>query len=85
LFAVAVLPVVSGLTGDAYLHPAVFAHGFRIASVIAGGLCAAGAVIAALAISNTPDHIADHPRLTQPCAGATTPPLTATEQPNASG
>ena len=28
LLAVAILPLVRGLTGDAYLHPAVFAHGF---------------------------------------------------------
>ena len=81
LLAVAILPVVSGLTGDAYLHPAVFAHGYRIASVLAGGLCAVGAVIAGLAISNTHDHIADHPRLSQPCVGATAPPLTSTTPP----
>jgi EmrB/QacA subfamily drug resistance transporter len=81
LFAVAVLPVVSGLTGDAYLHPAVFAHGFRIASVIAGVMCMLGAIVAALTITNTGDvgvsvGVEHHP-LSQTCVGATAPPLTA--------
>lgn len=77
LFAVAVLPAVCGLTGDAYLHPAVFGHGFRIACVITGAMCGAGALLAALTIRN------DHPArihsvpLSQPCVGATAPPLTA--------
>jgi EmrB/QacA subfamily drug resistance transporter len=85
LFAVAILPVVAGLTGDAYLHPAVFAHGYRIASVIVGALCGLGALIAALAISNSPDRVRDHPRLVQPCAGATSPPLTATSRSTGAG
>jgi EmrB/QacA subfamily drug resistance transporter len=77
LLAVAVLPVVSGLTGDAYLHPAAFAHGFRIACVISGGLCVVGAAIAAVEISNGKPSRAECHRLTQPCVGATAPPLTA--------
>jgi hypothetical protein len=79
LFAVAVLPAVSGLTGDAYLHPAVFAHGFRIATVIAGVMCGLGAIVAALAITNNGKvgvGVEHHP-LSQPCVGATAPPLTA--------
>jgi EmrB/QacA subfamily drug resistance transporter len=77
LFAVALLPVVSGLTGDAYLHPAVFATGFRTACVIAGSLCMVGAVAGVLGIRNTVAPTIDHPRLIQPCVGATAPPLTA--------
>jgi EmrB/QacA subfamily drug resistance transporter len=79
LFAVAILPVVSSLTGNAYLHPAQFAHGFRIAVVIAGGMCGLGAVLAALTIRNDPEAPAptSHPRLAQACVGATAPPLTA--------
>jgi EmrB/QacA subfamily drug resistance transporter len=78
LFAVAVLPVVSGLTGDAYLHPVAFAHGFRIASVIAAVMCALGAILAALTIRNgvEPPVVHAAPR-SQPCVGATAPPLTA--------
>jgi EmrB/QacA subfamily drug resistance transporter len=81
LFAVAVLPVVSGLTGDAYLHPAVFAHGFRIASIVAGAMCGAGALLAAFSISNrSGSTAASEPpphSLNQTCVGATAPPLTA--------
>jgi EmrB/QacA subfamily drug resistance transporter len=79
LFAVAVLPVVSGLTGDAYLHPAAFAHGFRIATVIAGVMCGLGSIVAGLTIRNdraTGVEIDHHP-LSQTCSGATAPPLTA--------
>jgi EmrB/QacA subfamily drug resistance transporter len=54
LFAVAVLPVVTGLTGDAYLHPAVFAHGFRESVMIAGGMCLVGSALAVLLIRNHP-------------------------------
>jgi hypothetical protein len=54
LFAVAVLPVVTGLTGDAYLHPAVFAHGFRESVMIAGGMCLVGSALAGLLIRNHP-------------------------------
>jgi EmrB/QacA subfamily drug resistance transporter len=52
LIAVAVLPVAAGITGDAYLHPVLLAHGFRVASVIAAVFCAAGGVLAAITISN---------------------------------
>jgi EmrB/QacA subfamily drug resistance transporter len=79
LLAVAILPVVSGLTGVAYLHPAVFAHGFRIACFIAGGMCGLGAIVAALCITNSREDgvVIEHPPLTQTCSGPTAPPLTA--------
>jgi EmrB/QacA subfamily drug resistance transporter len=83
LFAVAVFPVVAGLTGDAYLHPETFAHGFRIASVIAGVMCGLAALIAVLGISNQrPADGPDAPRpechrLAQPCVGGAAPPLRA--------
>jgi MFS family permease len=77
LFAVAVLPLVSGLTGDAYLHPAAFAHGFRIACVITGGMCLLGAAIAAVEITNGPMRPSQCHRMSQPCVGGTAPPLTA--------
>jgi hypothetical protein len=77
LFAVAVLPVVCGLTGDAYLHPATFAHGFRIASVIAGVMCGLGALVAVLTIRNDRPTKVDSATRAQPCVGATAPPLTA--------
>lgn len=46
LLAVAVLPAIAGLTGDAYRDPQVFAAGFRIAMMISAGLVAAGGVLA---------------------------------------
>ncbi len=53
LIAVALLPLVSSLTGDAYLYPAQFAAGFRTAAIICAFMCAGGGVLAALTIRNT--------------------------------
>jgi hypothetical protein len=47
-----VLPALSGITGQAYLHPDALAAGFRTAALISGGLCAAGGLLAAVAITN---------------------------------
>jgi EmrB/QacA subfamily drug resistance transporter len=80
LFAVAVIPMAAGITGEAYLHADVFAHGFRIACVIAGSLCILGGLLAAALIRNEPhrvDEQVDHPALCQTCVGATAPPLTS--------
>ena len=82
LFAVAVFPVVSGISGDAYLHPAVFAAGFRTSSIIAAVMCGIAALIAVVGISNRPPRGRHVPtpechRLCQACVGATAPPLTA--------
>ena len=52
LIAVAVLPALAGITGEAYLHPAQLAHGFKVAAMIAAVFCAAGGVLAALTIRN---------------------------------
>ncbi len=52
LFAVAVLPLVSGLTGAAALGPAELAEGFRTAVFVAGATCAAGGLLAVLTIRN---------------------------------
>ncbi len=52
LLAVAILPPLAGITGQAYLHPDALAAGFRIAVLISGGLCAAGGLLAALTITN---------------------------------
>jgi EmrB/QacA subfamily drug resistance transporter len=48
LIAVAILPAVSGVDGRSYLHPALFAAGFRHAVVIAAAAAALGGVLAAL-------------------------------------
>ena len=52
LLAVAALPVIAGLGGDAYDHPDVFLVGFRSAIWICAGLLAAGGLLAALTIRN---------------------------------
>jgi hypothetical protein len=54
LIAVAVLPAIAGITGDSYLHPAVLAHGFKTAAMIAAVFCAAGGVLAFATIRNPP-------------------------------
>jgi EmrB/QacA subfamily drug resistance transporter len=52
LLAVAVLPLLAGLTGAAALHSSTLATGFRTAMLISGLLSAAGGVLAALTIRN---------------------------------
>jgi len=52
LIAVAVLPALAGITGESYLHKAVFAADFAKAAWIAAAFCAAGGVLAAVTIRN---------------------------------
>lgn len=52
LLAVAVLPVVAGLSGEDYQDPQVFAAGFRVAMIAAAGLAAAAGVVGWLMIRN---------------------------------
>ena len=52
LVAVALLPVLAGITGDVYLHPLALAHGFHVAMMMAAGACAIGGVLAAVGIRN---------------------------------
>ncbi|MBV9594972.1 MAG: MFS transporter [Actinobacteria bacterium] len=74
LIAVAALPPLAALTGDAYLHASTFAHGFRIASVICAVACALGGAVAAIFISNGRHKL-------DPTTGPTTGPARAEEQP----
>ena len=68
LLAIAVLPFLAGITGDAYLDPVALASGFRTALLIAAGLCAAGGLLAALTIRNP----------ARGAAAAVTPPCPST-------
>jgi EmrB/QacA subfamily drug resistance transporter len=52
LLAVAVLPLVGGLTGDAFYDPAAMTDGFHTAMLACAGLAALGGVLAWLTISN---------------------------------
>jgi len=54
LIAVAVLPVLAGLTGDVYLHPAALTRGFHTAVLIAAAVSVAGGILAAATIRNPP-------------------------------
>lgn len=54
LIAVAVLPVLAGITGEEYLHPAALTQGFHTAMLIAAGVSVAGGILAAAAIRNPP-------------------------------
>jgi MFS family permease len=50
LLAVAVLPLIAGLSGDDYQQPQLFAAGFRIALIACAVLLAAGGAMAAVTI-----------------------------------
>jgi EmrB/QacA subfamily drug resistance transporter len=52
LIAVAVLPGLAGITGEAYLHPAALLHGFHTAVLISAAASAAGGLLAALTITD---------------------------------
>jgi EmrB/QacA subfamily drug resistance transporter len=54
LVAVAVLPLLAGITGGAALQASHFAAGFRVAVVIAGFTSVAGGLLAAITIRNPP-------------------------------
>ena len=73
LVAVALLPVVSGITGASYLHPVDLTAGFRTAVVVAGAAAAAGGVLAGLLIRDRP-RSTPVPRPTTHC-GLEAPPI----------
>lgn len=50
LLAVALLPVIAGITGDDYQRPAAFEDGFRIAMISCAALLMVGGLIAAVTI-----------------------------------
>jgi EmrB/QacA subfamily drug resistance transporter len=53
LLAVAVLPVLAGLSGESFYDPAKMTDGFHLAMVVCAALAAAGGVLAWLTISST--------------------------------
>ena len=50
LLAVAVLPVIAGLTGESFYDPAAMTDGFQIGMLVCAGLAAAGGLLAWLTI-----------------------------------
>jgi len=61
LLAVAAIPGLTGLTGDAYRDPVIFASGFRAAMRISAALAAAGGLLAWVSIRNEVARPADSP------------------------
>jgi EmrB/QacA subfamily drug resistance transporter len=52
LLAVAVIPVLAGISGDSYMKPDSFAGSFRTAMVICAGLLVTGGILSAMTIRN---------------------------------
>jgi predicted MFS family arabinose efflux permease len=77
LIAVAVLPVVAGITGETYLHPAALTHGFRVSALIAAAFCAAGGLLAAATIRNPTRVVCDRATPRGAHCGLEAPPLRA--------
>ncbi len=78
LLAVAVLPLIAGLTGDQFYDPAAMTDGFHMAMVACAALAVAGGVLAWLTISS--DVLAAEPEAaarlsTELSCGVTAPPL----------
>ena len=61
LLAVAVLPIVAGLTGDDFYDPAKMADGFQMAMLVCAGLAALGGALAWLTISAEVLHAEPEP------------------------
>jgi hypothetical protein len=74
LLAVAALPVLVGITGDAYGDPALLQPGFRDAMLVCAGLLVGGSVLAALGV---PSRRPPEPPRRVHCA-VTDPPLQPT-------
>jgi EmrB/QacA subfamily drug resistance transporter len=65
LAAVAVVPVLAGITGDTYRDPAAFSDGFRTGMLIAAALVFVGGIVGVLTVRNPhpesrPEEPADH-------------------------
>ena len=52
LIAVAVLPLIAGITGERFYHSATMTHGFHVAMIVSAAVAIAGGVIAWLTINN---------------------------------
>ena len=60
LLAVAVLPLIGGITGNRFFDAGAMTHGFHVAMVVCAGMATAGGVIAYLTISD--DALAEGPK-----------------------
>ncbi|MBP2704080.1 MFS transporter [Microbispora sp. RL4-1S] len=74
LLAVAAVPPLVGLTGDAYNSPAGFTHGYRVAMLVCAAMMATAAVITFLTIRRNVLAAAPEPACRSHCA-VEAPPL----------
>ena len=82
LLAVAVLPLIAGLTGDAFYNPAKMTDGFMIAALASAALAALGGILAWFTISSDVLHAEAEPGGASPTevlddvsCGITGPPM----------
>jgi hypothetical protein len=75
LLAVAVLPVIAGLTGDKFYDPSSMTRGFHVAVVACAALSAAGGILAWLTISSEVLAPEAEPAEPEFSCGVTGPPL----------
>jgi EmrB/QacA subfamily drug resistance transporter len=61
LLAVAVLPLVGGITGDLFYSPSAMTHGFHVAMAACAGLALVGGILAWLTISDEVLHTEPEP------------------------
>jgi MFS family permease len=85
LLAVAVLPVVAGISGTDYEQADAFSDGFHIAVMVCAALLVAGALIAALTIRNPSDAAEIRPPERRHYCGVEGPPLQAPDDVAATG
>ena len=69
LLAVALLPLIAGLTGDSFYDPASMTDGFRVGMFACAGLSAAGGILAWLTISSEVLHAEPEPDGSAPTEG----------------
>jgi len=77
LVAVAVVPVVAGLSASDYRDPAAFSDGYRIGVLVSAGLAALGGVVALLLVPSRPGPAPAEAAATEQCAHCSldAPPL----------
>ena len=73
LLAVALLPPLAGLTGEAYLDPVAFSAGFHRAALMAAGLTALGGVLGWLTLGE--QLTGAHQHSGEYCCAIDAPPL----------
>jgi len=69
LLAVAVLPLIAGLTGHKFFNPSDMTHGFHVAALTCAGLAALGGLLACMTISSDIGSDEPTPSDTPPSAG----------------